>query len=178
MESGRNLSVAALGGGTGLSSLLQGLKHVVDDLTAIALSQTTGQPGPSAPISGIPPGHSETAWWRWPRHGPDEAALSVRFHAPGKGLMAMPSETCSSPRSQTLPAHSRRPSARRAKSWRSAGAPSEPGTNRPPRPHGRWRLGPWRARAHGLSGADRTRGTGSIDPEPLPEAIHAIENAA
>jgi uncharacterized cofD-like protein len=89
VESGRNLSVAALGGGTGLSSLLQGLKHVVDDLTAIvAVSDDGGSSGRlRADLGCIPPGDIRNCLVALAEAQPLMKELfQYRFHAPGKGL--------------------------------------------------------------------------------------------
>lgn len=89
MESGRDFSVAALGGGTGLASLLQGLKDAVDDITAIvAVSDDGGSSGRlRADLGCIPPGDIRNCLVALAEAQPLMKQLfQYRFHAPGKGL--------------------------------------------------------------------------------------------
>lgn len=83
------LSVAALGGGTGLASLLQGLKGVVKNLTAIvAVSDDGGSSGRlRADLGCIPPGDIRNCLVALAETEPLMKQLfQYRFHAPGKGL--------------------------------------------------------------------------------------------
>ncbi|NLC57370.1 MAG: YvcK family protein, partial [Armatimonadetes bacterium] len=89
MERGRDLNVAALGGGTGLASLLQGLKGVVRDLTAIvAVSDDGGSSGRlRADLGCIPPGDIRNCLVALAEtESLMKQLFQYRFHAPGKGL--------------------------------------------------------------------------------------------
>lgn len=89
MERTTGLSVAALGGGTGLASLLTGLKDVVDDITAIvAVSDDGGSSGRlRADLGCIPPGDIRNCLVALAEAEPLMKDLfQYRFHAPGKGL--------------------------------------------------------------------------------------------
>lgn len=64
----RNPKVVALGGGTGLSVILRGLKKYTNRLTAIV---TVGDDGGSSgmlrqDLGILPPGDIRTVFWRWP----------------------------------------------------------------------------------------------------------------
>ncbi|MBI3947320.1 MAG: YvcK family protein [Armatimonadetes bacterium] len=89
MERGKGIGVAALGGGTGLATLLQGMKEAVDDITAIvAVSDDGGSSGRLRTDLGcIPPGDIRNCLVALAHAEPLMKQLfQYRFHAPGKGL--------------------------------------------------------------------------------------------
>ena len=89
VERCKDLSVAALGGGTGLASLLQGLKIVVDDITAVvAVSDDGGSSGRlRADLGCTPPGDIRNCLVSLAEAEPLMKQLfQYRFHVPGKDL--------------------------------------------------------------------------------------------
>ena len=126
------MRVVCIGGGTGLSALLRGLKHhlaspgttprrpVISRLTAVVT--VTDEGGSSGrlrrELRDVAAGrHSQLHWWRWRRMNNFSPSFSITASRAGAACRATTLATCSSPRSPTLPTTSPRRYAFRAKCW-------------------------------------------------------------
>ncbi len=116
----RGPSIVAIGGGTGLATLLSGLKRHSSNLTAIVtVADDGGSSGVLRRELGVqPPGTSAIAWRPSPGRSPCSPACSNTAFRLALAWRATALATCSSPPSPPSPAAWRPPSPPVAGCWR------------------------------------------------------------